>query len=194
MTTNYYNNNADSFFNDTINADMTEQYNLFLKELPESGEILDLGCGSGRDTKYFSGRGYEVTAIDASKELAIRASEFTGQKVLVQDMRTIEYEDKFVGIWACASLLHLTESDIATTIAKCLKALKSGGVLYASFKYGTENYSKDGREFTCMTEEKFSKLLKTIPNYAFRTPNYFVSGDVREGRAGERWLNIILHS
>ncbi len=192
MTVNYYNNNADKFFNDTISADMTEQYAFFLKNLPKCGEILDLGCGSGRDTKYFSGMGYNVTAIDASEELAIRASEFTGQKVLVQDMRDIAYEDKFVGIWACASLLHLTESDVATTLAKCIKALKSRGVLYASFKYGTENYTKDGRSFTCMTEEKFNQLLKIIPNSEFRIPNYLVTGDVREGRSSERWLNVVL--
>ena len=88
MTKDYYNKNAQEFFNQTVKADMSELYDIFLKNLPyNEGKILDLGCGSGRDSKYFLESGFELVAMDISEELGKRASEYIGQKVIIQDMR-----------------------------------------------------------------------------------------------------------
>ena len=161
MTKEYYNKNAQEFFNQTVKADMSELYDIFLKNLPcNKGKILDLGCGSGRDSKYFLDSGFEVVAMDISEELGKRASEYIGQKVIIQDMRNLHYQNEFIGIWACASLLHLDEDEIIETLRKIFKSLKRDGIAYISFKYGDKNYEKDGRKFTCFTYEKFIKLGK----------------------------------
>ncbi|MCI6152377.1 MAG: class I SAM-dependent methyltransferase [Fusobacterium perfoetens] len=190
MSVNFYNENALNFFEGTVNSDMKDLYSLFLKELPKNASILDLGCGSGRDSKYFIDNGYKVIASDFSKELSILASQYIGQEVVVEDMRKITYENIFDGIWACASMLHLTENEIIDTLNRCYKALKEQGIIYLSFKYGNENYKKDGRSFTCFTEEKFLNLLS---NTRLKCKSILQTNDVRKGRENEKWLNIILY-
>jgi len=190
MSVEFYNNNAEDFFYNTVNADMSATYSLFEENLSDvDGEILDLGCGSGRDAKHFIDKGYEVTALDLSPVLAEKASKYIGQKVIIGDMKDLDYKDRFIGIWACASLLHLTENEVLETIKRCHKALKKDGVLYASFKYGENNYEKDGRSFTCFTRDKFLNLIEELDFYYKAT---FETGDVRLGRENEKWLNVIL--
>ncbi len=100
MSVKFYNENAESFFDNTIEADMSYSYNFFIKNLSEeTGEILDLGCGSGRDSKYFIELGYKVIAIDLSPVLAEKASKYIGQEVIVIDMKNIDFKDKFIGIF-----------------------------------------------------------------------------------------------
>lgn len=190
MSVKFYNDNADDFFNNTVNADMSATYKIFEEKLSEkAGEILDLGCGSGRDAKHFLDEGFTVTALDLSPILAEKASKFIGQKVIVADMKDLDFQDRFIGIWACASLLHLREEEVLETLKRCHKALKKNGVIYASFKYGESNYEKDGRSFTCFTKDKFLDLIKDLEFCCYKI---FETGDVRSGREKERWLNIIL--
>ena len=73
----YYEQNADSFIDGTLGADMDDLRQGFLKLLPEGSYILDFGCGSGRDTKAFLDAGYRVDAVDGSEELCRRASDYT---------------------------------------------------------------------------------------------------------------------
>ncbi|MEG2352941.1 MAG: class I SAM-dependent methyltransferase [Cetobacterium sp.] len=197
MSVKFYENNAETFFEDTINANMSDAYNIFEDNLPtdefcnkiQGGEILDLGCGSGRDSKHFIELGYRVTALDLSPTLAKKASIYIRQDVIVADMRDLNYKDRFDGIWACASLLHLDEQEILETLKKCFIALKKDGCIYASFKYGDLNYEKDGRKFTCFTREKFMNLISGIEVSYSAT---FQTGDVRPGRENEKWFNVIL--
>ena len=67
-TLKYYNDNAKAYIENTIKADVSDLYAHFLPKVPEGGSILDLGCGSGRDSKYFLEQGYQVTAVDGSEE------------------------------------------------------------------------------------------------------------------------------
>lgn len=190
MSLNFYNNNADNFFNQTVNEDMSSIYKIFIDNLPtKNGSILDLGCGSGRDSKYFLENGFEVLPLDLSSELSIKASEYIGQKVIIKDMRDIDYFDKFIGVWACASILHIKQEEIEDLFSKIFKSLKKDGIFYSSFKYGEKNYEKDGRNFTCFTEEKFFSLF---PNLKEKTIKFFITNDVRKGREDEKWFNIIL--
>lgn len=190
MSVNFYNENAENFFSQTVRADMGLLYEKFLSKLPTTkGKILDLGCGSGRDSKHFKELGFEVVALDLSEELAKKASEYIGQKVIVQDMRDLEFEDEFIGVWACASILHLPVEDIEIVFKKVFKSLKKDGIFYLSFKYGEKDYIKDGREFTCFTEEKF---IKCFPEYIDNIIDIFQTSDVRVGREEEKWFNIVM--
>lgn len=190
MSVKFYNENAESFFSQTVGADMSSLYKKFLEKLPESrGKILDLGCGSGRDSRFFKELGFEVVALDLSEELAKKASKYIGQEVIVKDMKELDFQNEFVGVWACASILHLPIEDIGVVLEKVFESLQNGGIFYSSFKYGEKDYLKDGREFTCFTPERF---FQYFPQYKENIVEIFETSDVREGREGEKWFNIIM--
>lgn len=90
-TIEYYNQNADMFAQGTRLVDFTIVQERFRKMLPVGSRILDFGCGSGRDTKYFLEKGYQVAATDGSSELCKLASAFTGIEVKeAEDARLYE--------------------------------------------------------------------------------------------------------
>ena len=190
ITLDYYNKEADVFFENTVSVDFSKIQEMFLKHIKPGGRILDLGCGSGRDSRAFLERGYEVVAVDGSRELAKIAGAYIGQKVIVADFREFEPEGTFDGIWACASLLHLPKGEIAAVMRQMAAHLAEGGCFYASFKYGEFQGERNGRYFTDMTEESFRELLEGVPGLAIE--EYFSSGDVRAGRESERWLNVMM--
>lgn len=103
MSIKYYNDNALSYFEKTVNLDMWDMYKEFLHYLEVGDKILDVGCGSGRDSKAFLDMGYDVTSIDGSMELARLASSYIGKKVIVNDFKEILYNNEFNGIWAMSS-------------------------------------------------------------------------------------------
>lgn len=189
-TIDYYNKNAQQFIEGTRSVDFTQVQNMFLELLPHGARILDFGCGSGRDTKYFLDQGYRVDAVDGSPELCKAASEYTGiavRQMLFQDLSEIETYD---GIWACASVLHVKKAELLEVFRKMCTAVKNGGIIYVSFKYGDFEGERNGRYFTDMTEETMSELLMKISE--LKVEKQWVTGDVRAGRGDERWLNMIL--
>lgn len=190
QTIDYYNLNAESFIEKTQNVDMHLAQDKFLHLLNEGAAILDFGCGSGRDTKYFLDKGCRVTANDGSAELCRRASVFTGievQEMLFQELDDI---DTYDGIWACSSILHLPKNELLLVIRKMSDALKSTGVIYTSFKYSDFEGVRNGRYFTDFTEDSFKEFIAEIPELTIE--DYWITSDVRPGRGDERWLNLIL--
>lgn len=185
----YYNQNADIFIEGTLNADMSEQYRFFLKHLSPNGKLLDLGCGSGRDSAYFNSLGYDVIAVDGSEELCKRVATNYGIDVHCMSFEEISFTAEFDAIWACASLLHVPKVDMPTIMNKVSTALKHGGVLYASFKYGSSEHIVDGRFFNNYTERDIYTLLTPQNHLVLR--EYRITKDVRPERSDEQWLNII---
>lgn len=186
----YYNQNAEVFNQSTINVDFRSTQDRFLKRLPKTAAILDFGCGSGRDTKYFLSQGHNVMATDGSEELCKLASEYTGIPVKHMLFQDLDEKDTYNAIWACSSILHLPYGDLISVFNKMANALKENGIVYTSFKYGTFEGERNGRYFTDMTEEKFETLLKEIE--AFHIEEQWVTSDVRPDRGDEKWLNLIL--
>lgn len=189
-TIDYYNKNVQSFIDGTVSVDFTRIQNIFLELLPKDARILDLGCGSGRDTKYFLDCGYQVDAIDGSMELCRAASEYTGihvKQMLFQELTEVE---KYDGIWACASILHVKKAELPDIIRKMSLATKENGIIYVSFKYGDYEGERNGRYFTDMTEISMKELLAAFPELVVE--KQWVTDDVRAGRGDERWLNMIL--
>ena len=189
-TIDYYNQNAESFFSETIGVDMSALYEPFLKLLPSNAHILDAGCGSGRDSLYFLQNGYKVTAIDASEELSNLASKLIKQPVLNIRFQEMEFENEFDGIWASASLLHIPRTEIDDVFNRITKALKQYGILYASFKYGTEEYEKGGRYFNCYDESSITDFLITYERLELL--KCWRSNDTRIFRTQEIWTNCLI--
>jgi len=189
-TINYYDKNVNVFFETTVNADMSEQYNFFEKYLYKGAALLDCGCGSGRDTKYFLEKGYDVIAIDGSKELCMKASKLTGIDIKHMFFQDINFDKRFDGIWACASLLHLSKEDLIEVINKLKLAMTSRGVLYISFKYGEFCGIRNGRYFLDLTEGVLNKIIGIVGG--LKVKETYISVDVRPGRENEKWLNAII--
>lgn len=188
-TIKYYDENAESFKLDTLNADMHEMQDWFLSFVPEHGRILDLGCGTGRDTKYFIEKEYIVSAVDGSKEMCKIASANTGLDVRHLLFEDLDYIDCFDGVWACASLLHASMDELPAIIERIGRSLKADGIFYASFKKGTYQGDRNGRYYTDLTEETFTDLLKKTG--MFSVLEFRESFDVRPGRENEAWINVI---
>jgi cyclopropane fatty-acyl-phospholipid synthase-like methyltransferase len=185
----YYNQNAQAFIEGTENADMSEQYRFFLKHLPQKGRLLDLGCGSGRDSIYFASLGFQVTAVDGSEELCKRLKERYGMDAQQIYFEDLSFREEFDAVWACASLLHVKKADMASVMMKVSQALTPGGIFYASFKYGSQERLCKGRFFNDYTEADLDVLLNE--NNRLSLLQYWITEDVRPERAGERWLNFI---
>ena len=92
-------------------------------------------------------------------------------------------------LWACASLLHLRKSELPEVMRLIRRALKKGGVFYASFKYGALEREKDGRVFSDMTEDALRGLLGEVDG--FREIALWTTNDARPDRADERWVNVL---
>ena len=190
QTLDYYNANAQAFAASTVSVDFSVTQRRFAQLLPPGGRILDFGCGSGRDSKFFLQEGFDVTATDGSAELCRLARELTGLPVRHELFQNLAETNTYDGIWACASILHLPKAELAGVLAKMVAALKPGGVIYTSFKYGDFEGIRNGRYFTDFTEEGFRSFMQPIEG--IRIEDWWVSADVRPGRGDERWLNLLL--
>jgi len=190
QTIDYYNKNSEKFYKNTVHIDLSELYPKFLRHIPDNGTILDLGCGSGRDSLYFLEKGYIVTSVDASEEMVRLSSELTGQKTQYLRMQDIEFKNEFNGIWACASLLHVDEGSTEDVLSNLGKALKTDGCLYASYKYGDGAQIKGDRFFNNYDESTFEEVVDNVVE--FEIENYWITKDLRPDRIDEKWLNVIL--
>lgn len=189
-TLSYYDKKANEFCENTVNADVSLQRERFLEYLTPGASILDFGCGSGRDTKAFLDLGYEVKAIDGSLELCKIASEYTGIEVDNMLFQDLDEVDRYDGIWACSSILHLSKSDLKDVFVKMVRALKTNGIIYTSFKYGDFEGERNGRFFTDFTIESFRDYIDDIDGLSI--VDHWITGDVRPGRGEEKWVNLIL--
>lgn len=189
-TLGYYDTHADEFYKNTVNVEFSTTQGRFLAKLKRGASILDFGCGSGRDTKCFLEQGYHVEAIDGSVELCKLASEYTGIKVKNMFFQELAEVEKYDGIWACSSILHLPIDELTKIMNKMAVALRGNGIIYTSFKYGTFSGERNGRFFTDMTKETFADLLNGIDS--LETEEQWITPDVRPGRGEEKWLNLIL--
>lgn len=165
-TLNYYDNNSNTYY-EKWNGTFLDNYNfevpdVFLSYLSPGAYILDLGCGVGRDSRYFKSKNYKVKAVDGSKEMCKIASKTLGEPVEQINFLDIDYTHEFDGIFACASLLHLNDEDLRECLKKMLLSLKDNGIIYASFKYGVEVRVDNNRYYNDMTEEKFKNLSEGL--------------------------------
>lgn len=189
-TIEYYNLNARNFVSETVSVEFENIQRRFMDKLEKNAVILDFGCGSGRDTKYFLHQGYQVEAADGSEELCKIAGTYTGMKVKQMLFQELEEVNKYDGIWACSSILHLPADELRLVLKKMADALKDRGIIYTSFKYGTFAGERSGRYFTDMTEDSFAALIQNVEELEIE--EQWITSDVRPGRGMEKWLNLIL--
>lgn len=186
-TLEYYDHNSLKYSIETFNVDMSKSYEMFTSMIPKYCHILDLGCGSGRDSKYFLTHGFEVTAVDGSKELCKVASENTGLKVRNLLFEDLDYEECFDAVWANACLLHLTEQELVSVLKKVARALRPGGLLYASFKYGSFTGYRGDRYYSDYDENSIKSVIEKVPGLDLIRS---LAVDDAMGRADVTWIDV----
>ena len=186
---NYYESNAEHYAAETFSADMSEQYQRFLPLLKKGAKILDVGSGSGRDACYFQKHGYQVTALEPSKNLCREIRKVFSGEIICSDIQNYQPKERYDGIWACASLIHLQEEEILRFFEKIDLYLNDNGVVYVSGKNGIPTgEGEDGRFFLEFTEQLVEKILTV--NEQLRPEQLWYTEDV-SGRQGFRWMNLI---
>lgn len=192
MTRDYYDEHSQAFRERTRGCDLTARYDAFLSRLAPAAHILDAGCGPGRDAAAFLGRGFRVTAIDASAAMVALATEATGQPARLLSFQELQFRDEFDGIWANASLVHVPLEEIDDVLDRLARALRRGGVLHISVKVGDgERVAPDGRFFCDYTEATLGALFARHPSMQLlsveRSPPQRPQVDARE------WLFALAH-
>lgn len=190
MTIDYYNKNAEYYFNHTKDVDMQNIYIEFEKRIKQGAYILDVGCGSGRDSKYFLQNGYKVDAIDGSEGLCKLASEYLGINVECKRFNEIKICNQYDAIWACASLLHISMEELKCVYFNLFDGLKSNGIFYSSFKYGNNEEEVDGKFYNNMNEDKIGKLLSNSDS--IKEITIFYNYEKRSETFTQKWINLIV--
>ena len=185
-TLSWYRENAIQYAEETRNSLVLDALWEFLSRMKEGGTILDYGSGSGRDSAYFLDKGFSVDSLDGSAEMKAQAERLFGIKVKLASFLSLEEKDKYDGIWAQASILHLEEHDLRVALTLIERALKRDGVFYSSFRKGEEDGYENGRWYTNMTERRF---LSFLPARLY-VEKIWESQDVRPG-VSRTWLSII---
>ena len=185
-TLSWYRDNAIQYAEETRNSLVLDALWEFLSRMKEGGTILDYGSGSGRDSAYFINKGFSVDSLDGSAEMKAQAERLFGIKVKLASFLSLEEKEKYDGIWAQASILHLEEHDLRVALTLIERALKRDGVFYSSFRKGEGDGYENGRWYTNMTERRFLSFLPA----SLYVEKIWESQDVRPG-VNRTWLSII---
>ena len=185
----YYNKYAAKVFEETVDQDMGKVIKKFLEQLEEGDTILDLGCGSGRDSLTFYELGYDVTPMDAAEEMCKLAEIHTGLEVLCLSFEDMEFDKVFDGIWACASLIHVPKVEMPDILKKIARALNDKGILYMSFKLGDFEGFRGERYFSDYTEDSIREMM--AESGRFDVISTWVTTDVRPGHSDTKWVNVL---
>ncbi len=163
----------------------------FTKRLKNGAQVLDLGCGPGKEAALMAAAGMLVDAVDASPEMVALANAHKGVSARIASFDQITGTDIYDGIWANFSLLHAPRAAMPGHLAALKQALKPGGVLHIALKLG-EGTHRDrlGRAYTYYAENELSGLLQK----AGFTPlsDAFGSGSGLDGQIFD-WIAIIAH-
>lgn len=162
LTRRFYESNATTYAEATWRLSMDEQVSNFAARLPSGATVVDLGCGAGRDLKAFADRGFFAVGLDVAAPLARIAQQHSECPVVVADLRDLPLaSERFDGVWAAASLLHLTRNDVSQALAEIFRVTKPGGLFFASMKAGHgERADEQGRWYSYYDADQWQSLLK----------------------------------
>lgn len=152
LTIAAYDRMAQAYWEETQHRDLAADYDLFLSHLEGGGplDLLDLGCGPGRDLRYFARQGHRAIGVDGSTRFADMARAHSGCPVLQQDLLALQLPAaSYDGVFASASLFHVPPEELPVVLASVHAALRPGGVLLALNPRGRDEQGWLGDRFCC---------------------------------------------
>lgn len=176
--------------------DIESYTSIFFKYL-RGNKILDVGCGSGRDAKYFVNKNYEYVGLDISEGMIKIAKEKNpNANFVLGDMRKLPFENNsFDGIWSMSSLLHIPKTEIVNVLKEFNRVLNKDGIFYCSLQKGTfegfrenDSYDKQSRYFSYFLEDEIKDYLEKA---GFQILELF-NKELKSGKADKinTWINV----
>ncbi len=161
-TKSYYDAHATEWAKRHAHRDFwKDEYSIFA-DVVHQGRVLDLGCGTGRDSFFLSSHGYEYVGGDYSHSMLSHARVGAPGLMFVQmDMRNLCFPpNTFDAFWACASLLHIPKDQVLCVLKRLRDILKPVSNGFISLKEGTgEGADNTGRHFSYYQTSEFKSLL-----------------------------------
>jgi len=164
-TLSYYESNAKELSKRYESAKMDNIHTLLKSTFPANSSLLEIGCGSGRDASFMYQNGYDVLAIDGSREMIAEARvchpELDERLEVIKIPDELNFEpSSFDGVYSIATLMHLEKEAIDHTIEKITSILKPGGKFFFSVSIqrdDIDDQGKDekGRHFTTMSADEW---------------------------------------
>jgi SAM-dependent methyltransferase len=174
-TIGHYEQDPEAFKLGTLDHDISQNYQAFLDAISSTGpsKILDLGCGPGRDLKYFKSLNHTPIGLDGCESFCEMARSYSECEVLLQDFIDLKLENNyFDGIFANASLFHVPKTELPQVIGKLRKSLKSAGILFSSNPRGNSEGFSGMRYGNYMELEEYKIIIEdcgfTLLNHYYR--------------------------
>ncbi len=186
-TIKFYNERASYFVPKWLAINPAVFQDEFLTYIKPGGIILDLGCGSGRDSKVFLERGYEVIAMDGAPKMCEMASSYIGRPVFCSTFQDYEPDRMLDGIWARAAFIHLEKTELIKIMKKLAMKLNQGGCFYTTFLYGTFTGERNGLFFADQDEESLQTIVNAVPELTLQ--KQVISASYRPGQETVKWLH-----
>jgi SAM-dependent methyltransferase len=185
----YYQENHEQYYDQTFSIDPTSFLIPLARCLHPSSTILDLGCGSGRDMRWFKDRGFRPTGFELSHGLAVLASKYSECPVVEGNFECYDFSGMGMdALLLVGSLVHVPHNRFPGILSNIVQALKPGGYMLVTMKEG-QNATKDaeGRVFYLWRDEElrivFERLNLTVVEF---------SRQVSKIRESDMWLGYVL--
>lgn len=139
LTISDYNDRAQLFHEHTHDHDVSQNIESLLRNINSQPpwQLLDFGCGPGRDLKSFKKLGHHIIGLDGSSNFCDMARELSGCEVWQQDFLQLDLPDSyFDGIFANATLFHIPRQELPRVLKDLYHSMKPGAVLLSSNPHG----------------------------------------------------------
>ncbi|MDX8406395.1 MAG: class I SAM-dependent methyltransferase [Mariprofundus sp.] len=186
----YYEASAESFWLGTRHHDVSQNIEAFLQALPKEKvlDILDFGCGPGRDLLTFKNAGHRPTGLDGSKTFCRMAQQYSACPTLHQQFLSLDLvDDSFDGIFANASLFHIPGMELARVLSSLHRALRPGGILFSSNPRGNSE-GWNGSRYGHYMELETSRLF--LQQAGFTILHHYYRPETQP-REQQPWLAIV---
>jgi ubiquinone/menaquinone biosynthesis C-methylase UbiE len=160
-----------------------------LPHIANQSRLLEVGCGTGHWSRFFSDKGFEVTGIDISAEMIKIAIQkhIPNSRFEIADGRNLPFEDESFDIAAAITVLEFaTEpAKIISEMVRCVKKNKGVliiGVLNALSKYNQKRKNKLGSVYSSAHLFSPQRIRDLLSQYGI--PRIKITGFVPE----RHWL------
>ena len=191
VTIAHYDRLAEAYWHATRDHDVNQNYAALLNAIEGDPpySILDLGCGPGRDARYFRSLGHHAVGLDGSKEFVAMARSYSECEVLQQDFLAMALpEGRFDGVFANASLFHVPSQELPRVLAELSKTLRPRGVLFCSNPRGNNEEGLSGDRYSCFFDHETWCNYVTAAGF-FQVSHYYRPAGLP--RLKQSWLATV---